>query len=100
MSAPNGQIWTTGVAITTDPASAQNGSRAMAMASDHHAARPAFQSVSEPIADSVRGMSKWVESLIDSQINLMCALLETASQGCFGAVTRALIGISGVVLAA
>jgi hypothetical protein len=48
----------------------------------------------------VRGISKWVEYLIDSQINLICALLETAPQGCSGAVTRALIGISGVVLAA
>jgi hypothetical protein len=30
------------------------------------------------IADSVRDISKWEESLIDSQINLICALLETA----------------------
>ena len=29
MSAPNGQIWTTGVAITTDPTSAQNGGSRM-----------------------------------------------------------------------
>jgi hypothetical protein len=36
------------------------------------------------IAGSVRGISKWVESLIDSQINLICALLETAPQGCSG----------------
>jgi hypothetical protein len=48
----------------------------------------------------VRSISKWVESLIDSQINLICALLETAPQGCSEAVTRALIDISGVVLAA
>ena len=52
------------------------------------------------IVDSVRGISKCVESLIDSQINLICALLETVSQGCSGTVTRALIGISGAVLAA
>jgi hypothetical protein len=50
--------------------------------------------------DSVRDISKWVESLIDSQINLIWALLETAPQGCSRAVTRALISISGVVLAA
>ena len=47
----------------------------------------------------MRGITKWVESLIDSQINLICALLETTPQGCSGAVTRALIGISGVTLA-
>jgi hypothetical protein len=46
------------------------------------------------IADSVRDVSKWVESLIDSQINLICALLEAVSLGdAPGAVTRALIGI-------
>ena len=32
-------------------------------------------------ADSVRDISMWVESLINSQINLICALLETASPG-------------------
>ena len=53
------------------------------------------------IADSVREIGKWVESLIGSQINLICALLETASLGDVPwVVTRALIGISGVVLAA
>jgi len=53
------------------------------------------------IADSVREIGEWVESLIDSQINLIGALLETASLGdAPGIVTRALIGISGVVLAA
>jgi len=64
--------------------------------------RAAFSTVpvGNQIADSVRGISKCVESLIDSQINLICALLETVSQGCSGAVTRALIGISGAVLAA
>jgi len=49
----------------------------------------------------VREIGKWVESLIGSQINLICALLETASLGDVPwVVTRALIGISGVVLAA
>jgi len=49
----------------------------------------------------VREIGKWVESLIGSQINLICALFETASLGDVpGVVTRALIGISGVVLAA
>jgi len=33
------------------------------------------------IADSVREIGEWVESLIDSQINLIWALLETASLG-------------------
>jgi hypothetical protein len=47
----------------------------------------------------VRRISKWVKSLIDSQVNLICALLETVPQGCSGAVTRALIGISGVLAA-
>ena len=47
-----------------------------------------------PSADSVRDISKWVESLIDSQINLICALLEAVSLGdAPGAVTRAEIGI-------
>jgi hypothetical protein len=32
-------------------------------------------------ADSVRNISKRVEWLIDSQINLICALLEIASLG-------------------
>jgi hypothetical protein len=58
--------------------------------------RPAWRR----IANSVRDISRWVESLIDSQINLIDALLETSPQGCSGAVTRALIGISGAVLAA
>jgi len=31
------------------------------------------------IADSVREIGKWVESLIDRQINPICALLGTAS---------------------
>jgi hypothetical protein len=59
-----------------------------------------FRSLSEPSAEWVRDISKRVESLIDSQINLISALLETAPQGCSGAITWALIGISGVVLAA
>jgi hypothetical protein len=48
----------------------------------------------------VREISKSVESLTDSQVNLICALLEAAPQGCSRAVARALIGISGVALAA
>jgi hypothetical protein len=31
------------------------------------------------VPDSVRGTSEWAESLVDSQINLICALFETAS---------------------
>ena len=66
----------------------------MPATSDRHAARLAFLGVSVLIADSVRDISKWVESLIDSQINLICALLEAVSLGdALGAVTRALIGI-------
>jgi len=50
--APNVQIWVFNAVIVIKPASMQNGgSRAMAVASDHHAARPAFESVSEPSAE-------------------------------------------------
>ncbi len=53
-----------------------------------------FRASDDLIADSVRDISRWVESLIDSQINLICALLEAVSLGdAPGAVTRALIGI-------
>ena len=45
-------------------------------------------------------MSQWVGSLIDGQINLICALLETASLGSAPvAITRALMGVSDAVLA-
>lgn len=89
----NALIWTITLVSAPDRQAIQiGGYRVTAATSDRHTARPVFQ-VGEPI-DSVRDISKWVESLIDSQINLICALLEAVSLGdAPGAVTRALIGI-------
>jgi hypothetical protein len=52
MDAPKAQIRTASVAIGIEPKSARNGGyRAMPAASDHHAARLAFQRVSAHIAE-------------------------------------------------